>query len=152
MRGYRVRLQRLVVTEIDINADTPGEAIVGAMTTVLSGSYPDDMWVAMPLNHKTVRQLGAPISIPLIDARGADALTTEPERPPQIPPNGLELVDDEPPIPEDGLYVGDIIGSDDLPDGSEIDDDGPPIPEQGLDVQEGDEPHEADEEADEDDT
>jgi hypothetical protein len=135
MNGYRVRVQRLIFTDVELNADTPGEAVVGAMQVILQGEYPDDLWIAPDVSPKTIRPMGAPQQIPLLDVGGQEAFTTDPEIPPDgLDVSGVEFEEEEEGIPEEGLVIDDDVHI--PPQGMEVEDDGPHIPADGLPVPE----------------
>lgn len=136
MRGVRVRLQRVCFTdyEMDVDGDIDsGEAAAAALEAAMAGAIPDEMWVMSPITETTVKATAVAEIAPSAMG-GREALTTEPEIPADglpvdeffaqdetIPPDGLELADDAPPIPLDGLAVEGEVAEE---AGAEDDDDG----------------------------
>jgi hypothetical protein len=127
MNAFLQRLQRFTYADVEIDADSPSEATIGAMQAAIAGGVPEDLWMVAPITASTVKPVGGPRLLPHRPRlEGQDAFTTEPPRPPlnlddlpdgaEVPEEALEgLVDHDGEIVED-VDASSALDSGDVPD------------------------------------
>lgn len=115
MEAYLQRLQRFDYADVEIHADSPTEATIGALQSAIAGVIEEDLWVRAPLTDHTVKPVGGPRLLPHRPApQGQEAFTTGGGKPISIDdlPDGAEVPDEmlEGIVDHDGEIVEDVDG------------------------------------------